>query len=140
MLVVWWLARRDLMSIAETQQTPTLDKIEELRTSVNELLTQLDIKLADIEEKAQLAVQFKPEPTKRQKETRDSKPLVVSTKPAVEERPTVVTDTVPDQPVTDTRYEQVFALANAGMKSDEIARLTGLGSAEVEMVISLRPL
>ena len=45
----------------------------------------------------------------------------------------------PPTQLGDSRYGAVYAMADDGLGIEDIARKTGLGSAEVEMVISLRP-
>jgi hypothetical protein len=135
-LAAWWAARRDLMSLAETQQTPTLEKIEMLRETVEQLLAQLDLKLSEIDERGQSITSAKADAPKRTRDVMLGKhvaPMLQPIEAIVEEEP------VKPRSTADSRYEAVYALADSGISLEEIARRTGLGSAEVDMVISLRP-
>jgi TolA-binding protein len=120
MAIVWWNARRDLQQLATTQQTPTLKKIESVRAAVEKLLDELDQKLVAIESRIDRLASVSP---------------ADQVKKAQPHSTTIARQTA----VTDMRYEQVYTLADEGVDSEEIARRTGFGSAEVEMVIGLRP-
>jgi hypothetical protein len=139
MIAAWWGARRDLINIATAQQTPTLEKIEQLRASVDALLDELDQKVAEIEDRI-VAVSALPvkEPEIKSPVQKAAKKIEA---PASEPKRIPFSDNglMPIPHTAETRYDEVYTLSDAGVDVEDIARRTGLGSAEVEMVISLRP-
>ena len=153
MALAWWSARRDLISIATTQQTPTLEKIQQLKASVDQLLDELDRKVALIEQRiADVTALAAAPPTKPPAAARTSKsvekvaaakhsePSVRDPEAVLNVQPAAVEpQQAPPTQLGDSRYGAVYAMADDGLGIEDIARKTGLGSAEVEMVISLRP-
>jgi len=140
MVIVWLYARKDLLDMATTQQTPTLEKIEEVRSIVEELLDRLDQKVSEVEERTTALSQIVIEAPRKQISTKTPRKTEVKVVESAAMAPTVAE--IGDQSISqpDNRYSEVYALADAGLNSDDIARKTGLGLVEVDMVINLRPL
>ena len=118
--LVWWLARRDLSLRAALLRTGEAEELERLRAGVEGLA-------ADLERRAEAA---EARLASRIAEARAlSFPLGTEGGPA------------PAGPEGggDDRYAPALALAAAGVTDlTEIARRTGLGRGEVELLLTLR--
>ena len=137
---LWWIARRDLaLRIPPpVPNVPPADtaELEQLCTTLATLVTSLSQRLEVVE-------------------ARLPKPKAVTVKPvefAVPEPPVaaeplfetpvasaIVASAVAPEPPPETRYAPVYALLASGLFDPvEIARRTGLGRGEVDLILSLR--
>jgi hypothetical protein len=137
-VVVYRLARRDLRNIIEKQQTPTLDRLEEVRSAVDLLLDELDRKIELVDDRigAATAVVSEAAPKAAGRKTARKSEEKVDTSALA---PQTGNGSALESTKSGSKYDEVYSLADSGVTAEEIARRTGLGSAEVEMVISLRP-
>ncbi len=122
---LWWIARRDLASRVpppvplSAEPSADMAELEQLCATLETLVTSLARRL-DAVERAAASEQF-------------SEPFV----------PPLAFPAAPDlssaDPLPDPRYEPVYALLASGISDPvEIARRTGLGRGEVDLVLSLR--
>ena len=112
--LVWWLARRDLTAQAAQARSGQGAELERLRAGVEGLA-------ADLERRAEAAE------TKLRASINEARALTALETAAVLE------------PEADDRYAPALALAAAGVADPvEIARRTGLGRGEVELLLNLR--
>lgn len=128
---LWWLARRDLSARAAAPR----GDLERLRDAVEALSADLEARATAAEQRiadAQARLDRHAADVERRlarggaAETRGSLPNVTQENPAQERD-------------GDGRYAPVYALAEAGETDlSEIARRTGLGRGEVELVLNLR--
>lgn len=115
---LWWIARRDLAARVPPP-SPSADtaELEQLCATLETLVTSLARRL-DAVERGAASVSFVPPPAF----------------PSAPDLPPV-----PAEPLPDPRYEPVYALLAAGVADPvEIARRTGLGRGEVDLILSLR--
>jgi len=145
---LWWIARRDLAARVPpfAPSVPPADtaELEQLCATLESLVVSLSQRLEVVEArlpkpKAPPAVPVKPEPL-----------IVPEPEPVMElpvpkplfEAPLVPAVTVPEavpEPPPETRYAPVYALLALGLSDPaEIARQTGLGRGEVDLILSLR--
>lgn len=129
-LLAWRLARRDLSARAARSQAPAAAEWERLREAVETLIADLERRAAAAEGRIAAA-----EGRLRGAEVgagreRDLAPPVAETRaPEPDAR----------QAEHDERYAPVYELAAAGVAdAGEIARRTGLGRGEVELILGLR--
>jgi hypothetical protein len=139
MITAWWGARRDLLNIAETQQTPTLEKIEAIRTSIDQLLDQLDSKVEFIESRIRSIPDAVSEAGRARKPSKVDRTTNIVTATNVDDAPVLDVTPVEQSMLVNEKYKDVYALADSGITIQEIAHRTGLGLSEVEMVVNLRP-
>ena len=148
LLFAGWLlfqqAKSDLT--ARAAQIPVLSEIKALQKSVATLLEQL--KLESIQTSAQLdarcaeardllaAIDRKLEEADRlpARPTRKRAPGAPRAAP-----PNTGTAQPDEQRASDSRREQVFAMADEGAAAAEIARSTGLSEGEIELILGMRP-
>ena len=134
----WWIARRDLAARVSppVPSAPPADtaELEQLCATLESLVTNLSQRLEAVEArlpkpKAPMAMPVKTPAVTEPVAPPFEVPLVpVATPPAV----------VPE-PQKDTRYTPVYALLESGLSDPvEIARQTGLGRGEVDLILSLR--
>lgn len=137
-LVAWWLARRDLSARAAQAQAPAVAEWERLQEAVETLI-------ADLERRAEAAEGRIAEAERRLSAARPS--AMPNTMPntmpnAMSEAPTeAMPASVPntEQREHEERYAPAYALADSGVSdAGEIARRTGLGQGEVELILGLR--
>ncbi len=123
--VLWWIARRDLTARvppalpprAETNAVTNADtaELEQLCATLETLVTSLARRLDAVEQ------------------TAVSEPFVPP--PAVQPTP----DPHPADLLPDPRYDPVYVLLASGVADPvEIARRTGLGRGEIDLILSLR--
>ena len=118
---LWWIARRDLASrVPPPAPSPQADtaELEQLCATLETLVTSLARRLDAVERAARRSAVFTPG----------------------EAEPAELDDagSLPG-PVPDPRYEPVYALLASGIADPvEIARRTGLGRGEVDLILSLR--
>lgn len=129
-LLAWWLARRDLSARAAQAQAPETAEWERLREAVETLIADLERRAAAAEGRIALAEQRLggAEPGERRPASPEA---YVAAAPAG----------VPSsqQAEHEERYAPAYALADAGVTdAGEIARRTGLGQGEVELILGLR--
>ena len=125
---LWWIARRDLASrvppMPPPDTTPSTDtaELEQLCATLETLVTSLARRLDAVERAAR----------------RPAASPLDSAEPAELDGAGSRPDLRPD-PVPDPRYEPVYALLASGIADPvEIARRTGLGRGEVDLILSLR--
>ena len=119
---LWWIARRDLASrVPPPALTPQADtaELEQLCATLETLVTSLARRLDAVERASEGA----------------PAPHFGGAEPNRAER----WEPVSAEPLPDPRYEPVYALLASGITDPvEIARRTGLGRGEVELILSLR--
>ncbi len=141
-VVLWWIARRDLAAravppVPGVPPAETAD-LEQLCATLETLVTDLSRRLEAVEARlpnlrASKMPPAKPEPASEEAITFVSLPETV---PAPEAVPAPAV--APELPL-DTRYAPVYALLASGLSDPaEIARRTGLGRGEVDLILSLR--
>lgn len=123
--VAWWAARRDLVALATRQQTPALKEIEAVQSTVEKLLERLE---QDVEAAERRIAGLLRDVERRASRISDADAPAGLAALAVK---------TPDD--SSARYAEVYHLADEGIAPAEIARRTGLGSAEVQLVIGHRP-
>lgn len=121
---LWWIARRDLAARVPPP-APSLStsvdtaELEQLCATLETLVTSLARRLDAVERAAA------------------SGPLVPP--PAAPPTPDLTPAAQTPDPQPDPRYEPVYALLASGVADPvEIARRTGLGRGEVDLILSLR--
>ncbi len=118
---LWWIARRDLAARAlspgpESSPAPDTAELEQLCATLETLVTRLDRRL-DAVERHQAAAS-----------------LPAASQPTLQPTP----EPAP-LPKADQRHGALDALLAAGVTDPtEIARQTGLGRGEVDLILSLR--
>ncbi len=125
---LWWIARRDLASRVPPPNvlSPHTDtaELEQLCATLETLVTSLARRLDAVERAAERSPA--PALAGRQERPEAERPESERPEPAAE-------------PLPDPRYEPVYTLLAAGVADPaEIARRTGLGRGEVELILSLR--
>lgn len=122
---LWWIARRDLAARVPPAPSPSADtaELEQLCATLETLVTSLARRLDAVERDAA------------------SEPFV----PPLAFEPAPDLPSIPAEPLPDPRYEPdpryapVYALLASGVADPvEIARQTGLGRGEVDLILSLR--
>ena len=129
-LLAWWLARRDLSARAAQAQAPQSAEWERLREAVETLIADLERRAAAAEGRIAAAEQRLggAEPSERHPANREMR---------VDDVPTRAPDS--QQAEHEERYAPAYALADDGVTdAAEIARRTGLGQGEVELILGLR--
>ncbi len=125
---LWWIARRDLAArVPPLALSPEADtaELEQLCATLETLVTSLARRL-DAVERAAASAPFVP-------------PLASQPVPPLASQPAPDLPPVPAEPPPDPRYEPVYALLASGVADPvEIARRTGLGRGEVDLILSLR--
>ena len=121
---LWWVARRDLAArVLPPAPSPPADtaELEQLCATLETLVTSLARRLDAVERAA-------------------SGPLTPGPfVPPSALQPAPDLPAVPAEPPPDPRYEPVYALLASGVVDPvEIARRTGLGRGEVDLILSLR--
>lgn len=117
---LWWIARRDLASRVPPAPPPAADtaELEQLCATLETLVTSLARRLDAVERAAEI---------------RPTAPNNGGAEPHRAERLEAA------EPSPDPRYEPVYALLASGLADPvEIARRTGLGRGEVDLILSLR--
>lgn len=137
----WYVAKRDLTAAAAMRQSPAAQEIKELRETVEQLISVLEERAGEAEKRLQALIQ-RAEQIERVGSVRpaaepfDNEPAPVA---ASEDMSASAAVTV-GKPSPPDRYAPVYALVDEGIDNvAEIARRTGLGQAEVGLVLSLRP-
>ena len=148
---VWWIARRDIAARIppSVPSVPLADtaELEQLCTTLESLVVSLSERLEAVEARL---------PKPKAPKTAIVKPVVVPEpvivpEPAAElpvaaeplsETPHILVvaarEAIPEPP-PETRYAPVYALLALGLSDPvEIARQTGLGRGEVDLILSLR--
>ena len=137
---LWWIARRDLASRVPPPVLPAeaadTAELEQLCATLETLVTSLARRLDVVERQAEVpaaAAPFSHFEEAGQETINAAPPLP---------RPVSRTEFIPEpmpEPVPDPRYAPVYALLQAGVTDPiEIARQTGLGRGEVDLILSLR--
>ncbi len=125
---LWWVARRDLAArVPPPALAPQADtaELEQLCATLEALVTSLARRLDAVE---------------RASESRPPAPNSGGAEPNRAERwDPLPAEAVSAEPLPDPRYEPVYALLASGVADPvEIARRTGLGRGEVNLILSLR--
>lgn len=122
---LWWIARRDLATRVPPAIPPSAEtnadtaELEQLCATLETLVTSLARRLDAVERAA------------------SSEPLVPP--PAFPFAPDLSPAAQPSDSLPEPRYEPVYALLASGVADPvEIARRTGLGRGEVDLILSLR--
>ena len=161
--VVWWIARRDIAArippsvpgvpLADTAELEQLcATLESLVVSLSERLEAVEARLpkpkapkaAVIKPAVELGPVIVPEPVTAPEPVIVPEPaaeLPVAAEPLYETPHILVVaarEVIPEPP-PETRYAPVYALLALGLSDPvEIARQTGLGRGEVDLILSLR--
>lgn len=136
---LWWIARRDLAARVPPPAPPAADtaELEQLCATLETLATSLARRLEAVERGAaarQPVPQPEAVPPQRRSEPAPAEPLPAMPSPA---EPAFLEPRHAATP--DPRYAPVYALLDAGVVDPvEIARQTGLGRGEVDLILSLR--
>ena len=126
---LWWIARRDLAArVPPPAPPPQADtaELEQLCGTLETLVTSLARRLDAVERAA---------------ESRPPAPNNGAAAPGggAEQHWAGPLEPAPADPLPDPRYEPVYALLASGVADPvEIARRTGLGRGEVDLILSLR--
>ncbi|MGI4790792.1 MAG: hypothetical protein ACRYFS_18330 [Janthinobacterium lividum] len=137
---LWWIARRDLAARpkASVLPAPTVDtaELEQLCATLETLVTSLSRRLEAVER--QLTTAMRPGLVSSGNEIEEIR--VDNNAPeAFASAPPSFGPRIDSEPVADPRYAPVYALLEAGVFDPvEIARQTGLGRGEVDLILSLR--
>ncbi len=117
--VVWWIARRDLNARAAETNLSRSAEWRTLRSTIEDLITLLEQRAEAAEQRLAAAERRVAALVEEARRLPDPMPL-----PALAE---------------DEKYAPVYALAASGMTdTTEIARRTGLGRGEVQLLLDLR--
>ncbi len=168
--VAWWAARRDLNAAAAMKHSATLTELSEVQETVERLISVLDAKAAEVENRLAASVtkmrgviheaETQPHPDPEQVSDADGSASssiddMLSAKYADRaqisregtQRADVACAGLPTSQVQlhnsgsidGSRYAAVYALADEGIvDAIEIARRSGMGLAEVQMVLEFR--
>lgn len=146
-LVAWWLARRDLSARAAQAQAPATAEWERLRETVETLIAELE-RRAGAAEQRMAAVEQRVNRVEARSITPPAMPTAppsggwgVATGPALPEASTAAAAplTQAQKAAHEERYAPVYALVDSGVTDEaEIARQTGLGQGEVNLILGLR--
>ena len=133
---LWWIARRDLAARVPPPVLPgqagDLAELEQLCATLAALATSLAQRLDAVEAAQSQAVPLEAAPLEAAQPAVLSRPAAFFSPPVPEPAPEPA-----GQP--DPRYAPVYALLNAGISDPvEIARQTGLGRGEIDLILSLR--
>ena len=123
--LVWWFARRDLTRLGAQGRSGETEELERLRAGVQDLAADLErrAEAAELRLAARIAQASALAPT--------------SSNPAPPELGAGGRSSA--EPAEDDRFAPARALAAAGVTDPtEIARRTGLGRGEVELLLNLR--
>jgi len=164
-VILWWFARKDITERVAGKHAPTVAELEKVRASIEDLLDTLEERASSVERRLSALIEearsvqsdaarvllAPPVSTQTISPTRsirsksatsvpvaepESDPLSLEKIVAPTVEPGLIVDNAPEMP---DMYREVYALSDSGIEDTvEIARRTGLGQAEVEMVISLR--
>lgn len=130
-LLAWWLARRDLSARAAQSQAPAIAEWERLRDAVETLIADLERRAAAAEGRIADAEGRLRGAAPRGRQDEGFRP------PVNDDAPT--RETGLHQAEHEESYAPVYAMADAGVSdAGEIARKTGLGQGEVELILGLR--
>ena len=150
---LWWIARRDLLSRAASPPAVDTADLEQLCATLETLVTNLSRRLDAVEAVGQKNAETRQssreplpifEMPPRLLEPAFAEPVSISAEPVpVPAEPAfavpVFAEAVPADPLPDPRYTPVYALLASGVSDPiEIARQTGLGRGEVDLILSLR--
>lgn len=146
---LWWIARRDLLSRAASPPAVDTADLEQLCATLETLVTNLSRRLDAVEAVGQKNAETRQssreplpifEMPPRLLEPAFAEPVFAE--PAFAEpvfAEPVFAEAVPADPLPDPRYAPVYALLASGVSDPiEIARQTGLGRGEVDLILSLR--
>ena len=153
--VLWWIARRDLLSRAAPPPAADTADLEQLCATLETLVTNLSRRLDAVEATGQKNAEtrqsnreplpiFEMPPRLLEPASISAEPVSTSAEPApVPAEPAfavpVFAEAVPADPLPDPRYASVYALLASGVSDPiEIARQTGLGRGEVDLILGLR--
>ena len=132
-LLAWWLARRDLSARAAQAQAPANAEWERLHEAVETLIADLERRAAAAEGRiAEAERRFNAlGPSEASERHHEAWAAPVGQAPAPASNA--------PQAEHEERYAPAYALADAGVSdAGEIARRTGLGQGEVELILGLR--
>ena len=152
---LWWIARRDLAARAAPPALPApaedtaaqMAELEQLCATLEALVTSLARRLNAVEKAAAERLSAERLSAEWPSAERPSLEPQAAERPHAEAAsilPLRVAEplppaSVPAEPLPDPRYAPVYALVRDGISDPvEIARLTGLGRGEVELILSLR--
>ena len=146
---LWWIARRDLAArvLPTVPPAPAADttELEELCATLETLVTSLAQRVDAVEAAvSKNGPAAEPAPSRPAAEPAPSRPAAepAPSRPAAEPAPSRPAENdaiLHAEPAPDPRYAPVYALLDAGIFDPvEIARRTGLGRGEVELLLSLR--
>ena len=133
-IVIWWLARRDLVRLAEGARTPQTAEWERLRAAVEALTADLERRAAAAEQRI----------TEAEERLLLSEGRFLPNAPAPEyQAADLLTDAFPDSEALATSaydpYAGIHALiAEGNVDAGEISRSTGVPQGEVELILGLR--
>ena len=135
--VLWWIARRDLAARvpppAAPSQAADTAELEQLCATLATLATSLAQRLDAVEAAQSEAAQSEAA------QAAANSPMLSFSSPAAIFSPAAPEPTHPPEPEPDPRYGPVYALLEAGLSDPvEIARQTGFGRGEVDLILSLR--
>ena len=143
---LWWIARRDLALRVPPAPSPNADtsELEQLCATLETLVTSLARRLDAVERASESPPALNPggaEPIRAERgawlpvAAVPAEPVPVAAVPA---EPVPVA-AGPAEPLPDPHYEPVYVLLASGVADPvEIARRTGLGRGEVDLILSLR--
>lgn len=118
---LWWLARRDLTARAAETGSRARAEWEALRATVEALIADLEARVEEADRR--LAARIAEARTAPEAPAGSDVPAGAEAEP----------------PARDDRYARVHELEAAGVRDPvEIARRTGLGRGEVELILGLR--
>ena len=154
--VVWWLARRDLSSRPAPPAVPVGDtrELEQLCATLEALVTDLAGRLAAVERQVAISlirspVQGAAEGSGQEEQSEEGRGNPAPTGNGVGAgfpRPPALSSSTPARPTPEPKSElenashtALYALLDEGVTDPaEIARRTGLGRGEVDLILSLR--
>jgi hypothetical protein len=143
-IAAWYFAKRDLTAAAALRQSPAVAEMKELRETVEQLIGVLEQRAAAAEKRLATLIAFANQAVASERPSSAparSNSSPESTVPESDHGSDAAPSAVPSAPPSPpNRYQQVYDLEDAGVTEPaEIARQTGLGLAEVSLVLSLRP-
>jgi hypothetical protein len=149
---LWWIARRDLASRVSPPVMPVepadTAELEQLCATLESLVTSLARRLERVEQQARMPI---PAPV-QSLESAALEPAEISPaersqvgeispvgRESLNLMPSVSEPPAYSEPAPDPRFAPVYAMLDAGVFDPvEIARQTGLGRGEVDLILSLR--